>query len=78
MAVIKANFGSGGSGITPNRSAGTPWLAQILRDMADDFETIRANVNALNAKLDADSGVNDTDYASTLDIAPGGILTKKG
>jgi hypothetical protein len=37
MATIKATFGQGGSGLTPAGSAGSPGLAGILRDIADDL-----------------------------------------
>ena len=37
MAAISTRFGSGGSGLTPGGSAGTPDLATILRDVADDL-----------------------------------------
>jgi hypothetical protein len=47
----------------------------ILRDVQEDLATIRATIVALLAKLDADSGVGDTDYAATL--TPDPLLTKK-
>lgn len=37
MAAIPANFGYGGSGLVPLKSGGTPTLATILRDIADDL-----------------------------------------
>jgi hypothetical protein len=37
MAVIGTEFGSGGAGLNPNGSTGTPTLAAILRDIADDL-----------------------------------------
>lgn len=77
MAGIKENFGEGGANLAPGGAAGDPSLATVLREEADDFETIRLAWNALLAKLDADSGVNSNDYAATLGIAPGGIKTKK-
>ncbi|KKN57376.1 hypothetical protein LCGC14_0562820 [marine sediment metagenome] len=77
MAIIKSNFGEGLAGITPQGS-GTPTLATAMRDVADDFETMRATNNAVNAKLDADAGITDTDYAALHDIASATIKTKKG
>lgn len=77
MTIIKTNFGEGLAGITP-KGSGEPTLATTLREVADDFETVRATINAVNAKLDLDAGVTDTDYAALHDIATGGIKTKKG
>lgn len=87
MANIKVNYGDGGEHLNPKGgTTANPALATVLRDMADDFETIRANLNAFNAKLDTDfvaqnaavtSSQLDVDYATTHDIAPAGILTKK-
>lgn len=77
MAVIDKYFGSGGSGVPPEGSS-KPSLKDILFEEADDFETIRTKFNALLAKLDADAGVTDTDYASTVGIASGDIKTKQG
>ena len=76
MATIKENFGSGGSGLTPNKSAGTPSLATILREIADDFTAIHASILGITAQLDVDTGVADTDYAANND--PAALLTLKG
>lgn len=40
MAAIRSDFGIGGSGLTP-RGQGTPALAGILRDIADDLAGIK-------------------------------------
>ena len=77
MAEVPSTFGSGGSGVPPAGSS-SPSLKDILWDEADDLETVRTKFNALLAKLDADAGVTDVDYASTLGIASGDIKTKKG
>jgi hypothetical protein len=37
MAAISENFGVGGANLTPGGGAGTPTLAQALRDVADDI-----------------------------------------
>jgi hypothetical protein len=37
MAEIKENFGFGGANLTPGGGAGTPTLAEALRDVADDL-----------------------------------------
>jgi hypothetical protein len=41
----------------------------VLDSMLADITAIRAAVVAITAKLDADAGVTDTDYASTCDPA---------
>lgn len=76
MATIKTSFGSGGGNVAPGGSAGTPDLATALRDIADDLTELRTQFVALLAKLDADAGVTDVDYASTL--TPAAQLTIKG
>lgn len=37
MPIVSTNFGSGGQGLTPNDSQGTPDLATILRGLIDDI-----------------------------------------
>ena len=66
MAEIKEDFGEAGANISPNNQAGEPSLANVLRDGVDDNSELRTQFNALLAKLDADSGVNDTDFVATL------------
>ncbi len=66
MANVKSSFGSGGSGLTPNDSAGTPGLATVLRDGIDDTTELHTQLIALLVKLDADVGINDVNYESTL------------
>jgi len=44
-------------------------LEQVLRDMLTDLTALRAAIVAITAKLDADGGVTDTNYASTCDPA---------
>ena len=39
-------------------------LDQQLRDIAIDLAHLKAVIEALQAQLDADAGVTDTDYAS--------------
>jgi len=41
MAAITPRFGSGGSGLTPGGSAGSPDLATALRDIADDLDGLQ-------------------------------------
>ncbi|TAJ75045.1 MAG: hypothetical protein EPO42_14405 [Gallionellaceae bacterium] len=66
MAAITKRFGSGGAGLAPGGNAGKPDLATILRDGVDDVTELRTQFIALLAKLDADGGVTDVNYASTL------------
>jgi len=63
MATILPNFNSGGSNSAPNGS-GSPSLALVLRDIADDLTTLRSALNAVVTKLNADAGVTDVDYAA--------------
>ncbi len=77
MSNIEKSFGSGGANLTPGGASKKPSAADALRDIADDLETLRAAHNALLAKLDADSGVGDTNYAATQTVASNGIKTKK-
>lgn len=53
MATIVATFGTGLSGLTPSGS-GTPTLAVILRDIADDLTALRTPSAAVPAKIDTD------------------------
>jgi hypothetical protein len=76
MAAIKTSFGSGGAGLTPGDSAGSPDLATALRDIADDMTELRTQFVALLAKLDADTGTTDSDYESTL--TPAALTHTKG
>lgn len=77
MSAIPTNFGQGGANLAPGGASGSPDLATALREGADDFETLRAQFNALLTKLDADAGVTDVNYSSTLAIASNTIKTKK-
>lgn len=72
MAIIKQSFGSGGAGLTSFAGAG-PTLAVILRDVADDLAAVKSWSTTLAAKLNADGGVTDVNYA-----AIGTVKTVKG
>lgn len=65
MAEIKTSFGEGGSGINTEDRDGVK-LSGHLRDQVDDVTELRTQFIALLAKLDADAGVTDADYAATL------------
>lgn len=47
----------------------TPEAKAVLRDIATDLAALRAAIVAITAKLDADGGVTDTDYAATTNPA---------
>lgn len=75
MGTIKESFGSGGTGLdVKDRDGGS--TAIHLRDVADDLAELRTQFVALLVKLDADAGVTDVNYASTL--TPAALLTIKG
>lgn len=74
MATIPKDFGSGGAGLTPNGAS--PSLDTILRGIVDDLTAIRTAHNAAMAKLDADAGVTDVNYAATCNVAA--LVTIKG
>ncbi len=65
-SVIKTSFGSGGANLVPGGTGGSPVLATALRDGIDDITELRTKFIALLAKLDADAGVTDVNYAATL------------
>jgi len=74
MATITETSFAGGVGLQPTH--GEPNLAGALRDVADDLTELRTQLIATLAKLDADAGVTDTDYESSL--TPVALLTIKG
>ena len=75
MAAITTDFGYGGANLVPEGTGGAPTLAQALRDVADDFTNRNTQMDALLAKLDADAGVTDVDYAATI-VAATQLTTK--
>lgn len=75
MTTIKRDFGQGGANLAPG-GAGKP-----------DLDTLKVQLNAMRtayltllAKLDADGGVTDTNYAATCapPAAVGTLKTLKG
>ena len=66
MATIRDSYGSGGSGLSASGSQISTRLAEALREVADDVNSLHTTMQTLLAKLDGDSGVGDTDYLSTL------------
>lgn len=69
MATVTTRFGAGGAGLQPGGSNGETDLAAVLRDVIDDLNDLRSKHNALLAKLDADGGVTDTNYAALHTVA---------
>lgn len=58
--------------INTMRSLGTSDAQQLLIEfnaLRQELDEMRANYNAVLAKLDADGGVTDTNYTSTLGVA---------
>lgn len=65
MPNVSTDYNTGGSAQAPNN--GNPdALAAVLRAAIDDVTELRTQFIAALAKLDADVGVTDTDYESTL------------
>jgi hypothetical protein len=68
MATITARFGSGGANIVPGRSGGTPNLATVLRDVADDLSDLQvATITTANA--DATYGQPEADLINEIKAA---------
>lgn len=61
MAAIPTDWGSGGKGTA---SDSKPNAADALRDVADDLAALKAAIVGINAKLDLDAGVTDTNYTA--------------
>lgn len=63
MAKLTRNFGFGGDGLTP-------WdnnpLKDLLEALIDEVVALREREALLLAKLDADAGVTDNDYVSSI------------
>lgn len=53
------------SKFTPDLAVGNEDLAKLLKSIVTDLLALETAVEAITAKLDADGGVTDTDYAST-------------
>lgn len=70
MATIPTDLGGG----KLNNDVNNP--ATILRDIVDDLTSLRAAIIAMNAKLDADAGVTDTNYGALTN--PAALKSIKG
>jgi hypothetical protein len=52
MAAIKTDFGTGGANLAPGGAAGSPTLAEALRDIADDLAAIKPAAPAVTVGAD--------------------------
>lgn len=80
MAVIKKNFGYGGGNVVPLGSGGSPTLADVLRDIADDLALTQVATIVSADATDLASAitlVNEIKGALNA-IAGGTIKTTKG
>lgn len=69
VALI-GNLGDGGSGENPgSRDGENATQKELFLAVRAELDDMRAKYAALTAKLDADSGVTDTDYATTGTLA---------
>lgn len=57
MAIITQEYFSGGTGHAPTGTDSMPPLATVLRDIADDFTEIHAQMTALMVQLDTEGGL---------------------
>lgn len=59
----------GGAGLTAGHSdKRRDSFEDVLKAYRDEIDDLRSKYASLLAKLDADTGVNDTDFASTLPL----------
>lgn len=77
MGAIPPNFGSGGSGLTPNDSGGKPWLAQILEALGVPSSLTGVAVAANTATLTA-SGPVSAVQATTGTVTGGKTIIVTG
>lgn len=63
MASIKQQIG------TLSDKSDAKALRKLLEDLLADNTALRASIVAITAKLDADAGVTDTNYAATTNPA---------
>lgn len=63
------NIGFGGAGISEGNKGDSGSLKELLTAVRDELDDIRTKYAAVLAKLDADAGVTDTNYASTQALA---------
>lgn len=76
MATIFPNHFQGAGRVEGDVAFEANGLARILRDLVDDATSLRASIVGINAKLDADGGVTDTNYAALWN--PAALLSIKG
>lgn len=66
MATIKTTFGEGGANVAPKGAQGTPDLATVLRDIADDLAMLKAAVDQIIADWGAASTTATTSALKTV------------
>lgn len=76
MSAIHTDHFSGGSNVQKGHGTRDD-LAKALRDVADDFTAIRTALLNLGTKLDADAGVTDVNYNTTIAADLGTQATTK-
>lgn len=69
MAKVNNNLGKGEMGGSGDD------LKTLMNEIVDDLTALRSAITGITAKLDADAGVTDTDFASTQD--PAALKTTK-
>jgi hypothetical protein len=72
MAVIPKNFGSGGSGLTPQDSAGSPSLDTLLRAAAEDIRNLSIAGGATPATRKSSNETFDLSGGKVLTVLVGG------
>lgn len=59
------------------RRSGLQTVIQQLNNVIQDVRTLQTAYNAALAKLDADAGITDTDYASSKHVLDASLLAAK-
>lgn len=62
------NLGEGGQGISVGHKGAGVTMNELFGAVRDEMDNMRTQYAALLAKLDADVGVTDTDYAASVDF----------
>lgn len=66
---VIGDLGEGGAGLSPgHKSDGNSDLRAIIRSLRDELDDARADIKALKAKMDLDTGITDVDYAASLTV----------
>lgn len=82
MSAITTTFGAGGANLTPSGSAGSPSLADALRDVADDLAGLKpaavasaAAVAVATADADATYGAPEQTLINELKTVVNSLVT---